>query len=592
MNLTDEEKLNIRRLVTTNSFHENSFKGAVNMGRGRRRSSIFKDHNNREEKNVTIQNTPSQDMNVFLNYVMEDICVCIERDCVITDMKKFASTFYATHFDKNKKSSKCSVIDVVIQTKAFQDMEPPEILDRILDIFQAYGLLTYNSTLLTYYILNGNKRLSWKNIKQVDVRYVIPFIKKFPNLYVEIYKIFNTDPPSNWEVSKFVMYVKYLFWYFRKAIVDTTTRYIVKDTTAIAVSVGSTNVNSDYDITLYGSNHNVFKTINAFNKKIKDLFNTQPDVVFDTNMYGVSFIKSGEDYKCESNSFSLVRNQKNLSQESFVLQNIWTVVKVTIKLIEIQKTDETLHELLLNTLHNTTNANFAMILNIAEMFANRYEPSPDLYDKIVKAIDSIDAESDEYLNYISFVNYNGLETYFTMGAFLDVVVNGQMCRTKEDLGEKVPLSIHEYYDSTIENLADLMIHYNKEKYLLRVERSLQNFYTKLSDKSSVKIAKTLNLIRQITDLQNQCKQADTLITCSNFLLMNTCMQCIREISDVYFEQLDDDLVDRGIDKFETYVVKFPTRIDLVDLTPSESLEDLKLRLSPTKIGSIEFGFVS
>jgi hypothetical protein len=344
------------------------------------------------------------------------------------------------------------------------------------------------------------------------------------------------------------------------------------------VSIGSTNIDSDYDITLYGDNHNVFKTINAFNRKITYLFNAHPDEVFDTNMYGVSFIKSGEDYQCGSNSFSLVKNQNELSQEFFVLQNIWAIIKVA-KTSEKHERDETLHELLLNTLQDTTSPKFSMILEIAENFVNKYEPSYDLYDKTVKAIEKIKADSEEYLNYISFVNYNGLETYFTMGAFIDVVVNGQMCKIESN-EEKVSMSIHGYYDSTIENLADLMVHYNKEKYVLRARLSLQRLSESLSGELMDRIQIILQYLEQISVLQSQCKRVDTLINCSKFLLMNKCMQCIREVSEIYFEGIHNDIIEKGIEKFETYVAKFPIRRDLETTQTTGSLEDLVDRLSP------------
>jgi hypothetical protein len=245
---------------------------------------------------------------------------------------------------------------------------------------------------------------------------------------------------------------------------------------------------------------------------------------------------------------------------------------------DIQKTDEGLHELLWNTLLNTSNSNFTMLLTIAEKFVNRYEPSHDIYDKIVRAIQNTDNESDEYLNYISFVNYNGLETYFTTGAFLDVVVNGQMCMNEG----KVSLTVHEYYDSIVENLADLMVHYNKEKYLLRIRASLKKLSDYVSRTSLNKINDISNTLDQISSLQNQCKRLDTLINCSKFLLMNTCIQCIRQVSEVYFDEIEDDNIDKGLEKFEKYAFKFPTRRELEGMGLPTSLEDLILRLSPTK----------
>lgn len=585
--LTEDEKQHIKQLMTT---YRSSMKvGKGDAGMGRKGSNDIDTNLDSNDQTIVISPRGKSSIALILDYVIDDCCVCVERECNITNMKKYAPTFYADFIEKKTQDDvglrrRCSVItDTVVTTKRFQDIDHTVILDRIIEIFQTAGLLRYNDVISRYYLLNGNKKLSWKNIKQLDIKYVVPFISAFPETYAEVYKIFNDSPPSGWDVSNFVMYVKYLFWYFRKAMVDTTTRSILNDTQVTAVSVGSTNVDSDYDITLYGDNHNIFKTINAFNTKLVDLFNADPDVVFDTNMYGVSFIKSGSDYQCGSNSFSLVKSLKNLSNDSVVLQNVWAIIKVVAKLNEIQKSDEGLHELLFNTLQNTNNTNFVMILQIAEMFVNRYEPSHDLYDKMVRAIETIDAESEEYLNFISFVNYNGLETYFTMGAFINVVVNGQMCKDPNALSkERVPLSIHEYYDSIVENLADLMVHYNKEKYLSRAKLGLLSLAAKLSSDSLERINSVLKSLNQIESLQNQCKRVDTLIYCSKFMLMNTCMQCIKEVSEVYFDQLDNGLVDKGLEKFETYLAKFPTRGELEGMMLTGSLNELISRLSPEK----------
>ena len=64
--------------------------------------------------------------------------------------------------------------------------------------------------------------------------------------------------------------------------------------------------------------------------------------------------------------------------------------------------------------------------------------------------------------FVSLVNYHGLETYFTRGAFIDVVVNQQMCRKMAVL-----LGRGEYIDSFVENLSELITHPHKEKYLER-----------------------------------------------------------------------------------------------------------------------------
>jgi hypothetical protein len=81
-------------------------------------------------------------------------------------------------------------------------------------------------------------------------------------------------------------------------------------------------------------------------------------------------------------------------------------------------------------------------------------------------------------NSLSFTNFFGSETYYTRGAFLDVVVNQQMLKNKN----AVQLDINSYLDSFIENVSDYLLHDFNFKYLKRADNALYNIIILNNDK--------------------------------------------------------------------------------------------------------------
>lgn len=83
-----------------------------------------------------------------------------------------------------------------------------------------------------------------------------------------------------------------LFWYLRKGVVDMLLKTVTKDTDGktsqcTALSVGSTNITSDYDVTINASCASLIK---EFNDKFKTYFGVSSMTAFDTNLYGSSVI--------------------------------------------------------------------------------------------------------------------------------------------------------------------------------------------------------------------------------------------------------------------------------------------------------------
>lgn len=497
----------------------------------------------------------SSDLTSFLSYVINDCCKCIKNECYIqytndndiVNMDTLATTFYNNFLHSKLTSSindnvQCGLVDLPKPLSTI-DFRNVDAINKVRNIFLKYKLITKSSS--KYYLLNGSKKLTWKNIKNIDSLY----IQKYKTLgyHIDIFKIF--DNQSEFNDDTFVVFLQYLFWYFRKAIVNTiiTNIFSSLSTPLLAISVGSTTIKSDYDITLYGDSNLIFNTIRTFNTSILKLFNTSSELLFDTNVYGLSFIKSGKQYICNNTNFDILKPQSSDVPAFLLTQNIWALIKLINNLNKLQDTDETLYELLEDTLTPTNNFNFSLVLDTAKTFVDKNDSNPKYYDKIVKLSEAIPHSINEYLNYTSFVNYNGLETYYTRGAFIDIVVNSQMC--KQNI---IKLSQSEYLDSTIENLADLLLHYTKTKYLTRVQNSLTNLPF---------VHNVNEYLQDIANIQLKCKSSHTLVNCSRFMLMKICVKTIKHICESYFNSLDSSIIQQGITLFNQYSQDLPTELD-------------------------------
>jgi hypothetical protein len=153
-------------------------------------------------------------------------------------------------------------------------------------------------------------------------------------------------------------------------------------------------------------------------------------------------------------------------------------------------------------------------------------------------------EDETYLisNFISFVNYNGSETYLTNGAFLDVVVNQQLCK------EGVPIILSNpvlYFTSFVENISDLMLHYHKKKYRERCENALNKLMEYYKGDIEGGILKNIrdNLF-EIRGVQENCE--NDILECRSFKLMNKCIDSVIEIFKLNSGDVNTELFDNII----------------------------------------------
>ena len=134
------------------------------------------------------------------------------------------------------------------------------------------------------------------------------------------------------KINIFIIHLKIIFWYLRKGIIDTIVGTIInKNNYSVnALSVGSTNLESDYDITLYGNSIHKGNVIKEFDKKFKEIFFENSSIVFDTNIYGKSFI----DFQKNDLSTEWTCETKEKKESIYILnessqdsQLFWALVK-------------------------------------------------------------------------------------------------------------------------------------------------------------------------------------------------------------------------------------------------------------------------
>lgn len=548
--------------------------------------------------------------NMF-SYVFTECCSCPNKECNVTSklpLETLAPAFLQKFRDSGSKwksneilSQKCNKIHVNEAAEHIDEYakDSETIITIVLSVLTRFNLITPRNRY--YYILNGHKMLSWKNLKSLDAKDSSFFYSVNKETYEEIFEYFIGESPST--VSKnhhtFATLVQLIFWYVRKLAVDTLIAPILYAKNVEGISVGSTSLTSDYDITLYGESFkSISYVIREFNEYFEKLFKNTSSIVFDTNIYGVSFINVSDNYNVETESptkerinstlsflnfddddFNFFEYRKNLkpgaiecgkkkfkfvdsNRNTVVSQHIWALIKLFLKLEVIQDNNSAMYALLYHQLEHV-HINFSKLLSVADEFINIHTPNLKMYDNSIQILkryknqnkNSAKIVSDEdFNNFISYVNFNGSETYFSRGTFLHVVVNLQMCqntfKSKFEHDERLVLTTDEYLDSFIENMADLLQHYNKKKYLDRAIDALEFLeLTKIQYNEVKKRLEQIDKLREMCDI--------SILKCSSFLLMNLCMECIVLVANECFANASDNEIEKGIEIFRNFVDKLP-----------------------------------
>ena len=389
--------------------------------------------------------------------------------------------------------------------------------------FIKYKLL-YIGDFGEYYLLN-DKELSWNNIKELNRNDTVVQNNKLLDYMSKKYK-----------TSHIVIY-KIVLWYFRKIFVNSlifdlvgyykTCKDKLNDYDLDFNSVGSIKVSSDYDITLSGNNYKYISLIiGKFSSIIERIFNNSEDFVFDTNIYGVGFSKKiskkdrldklhyGCEITCNNTQFCITKLNIKNEKKDINDQHTWALIKLLSNLqICIKKNDiyitcndkksesftnnydysynciletiiQSYNELYRNDFDLVSNIDedyVLFLLNKADKFIKKhpktygFKDTDFFYGIYANLIATADKLIDKYgiNNYISLVNYYGVETYYTRGAYLDVVVNQQTCKNTINMNS-TKVNKDGYLDSFIENCSDFILHDFKEKYKKRALSALQN----------------------------------------------------------------------------------------------------------------------
>lgn len=553
-------------------------------------------------KNINI------DFDIFFKYLFRDCCGCLDKECNIAELSDTNVNNIMKRYSGSKSESESKLLEILdAETKVECNkirVDVGDILKRVylnirgtykskialvvkfIELFKKSGLIRKNRDM--YFLLSSNMRFKWNNIKRLSTKDINDFKAERGEIFNELVNKYVIGVTLT--VEQELLMIKSLFWYFRKVVVDSIVSDIIRleSLNIKAMSVGSTKLTSDYDITLDGTYKDNSRVIRRFDRLIEILFMDDSESVFDTNIYGVSFVKDKtrdagveEDddmNKMVNEAFNKEHEQCGkfnyiLSEDKdfIISQHIWAFVKLLLRLNKIQEQDEELYGLCLGELSNNLGENLYYLSAVA--FINKYESDVNNYQMTVddgsrflgKGVD----DDSKYLvsNFISYVNYNGSETYLTNGAFLDVVVNNQMC--KKDKSNMIKLDLNSYLDSFIENLSDLITHYHKVKYLDRASDAfdkmleISGFDTKVScDISLKKIGGKLkcdnmnlgeyikSILKMIKNLQTEC--SEDILECQSFIMMYYILYCIILVFKRYAEwsNISKEELMNGIKRFE------------------------------------------
>lgn len=344
-------------------------------------------------------------------------------------------------------------------------------------------------------------------------------------------------------------------WFFRKAIVDCCIKFILTELKTLDVytdaeidsikifAVGSVKLTSDYDLTVYSSPTLSVYIIRRFGQIIQDLFNETPDIIFDTNVYGKGFVEF-KDITPEMNDHGYILGECGEKKFYYLRddpiyydsQLMWALTKF------IQGTKFALGEDIYKQVSFFYKNNLRELYTghqhldhaeyMLEYLSNKqfdYSGLLGLSDYILKS-KYTDSKILKMTDYISVTNFFGMETYYTKGAFMDVVIMNQTCKNEKLMNVK--LEIIDYLVSIIENTGFFFLHNEKDKYLLRILGSLNKIIDqtstfigsgKLSSKIPKIIKTELDLLLKKVKFFN--KDADRI--CSGVIQLEITKYCIK-----------------------------------------------------------------
>ena len=368
----------------------------------------------------------------------------------------------------------------------------------------------------------------------------------------------------NWDNIKTlksdVKEIKELFWLFRKLIVDNLLKIIITEYSIVdkryldvkIYSVGSTDITSDYDITLYSDYSNIISNIiRNFEERFIKIFGEHSSIIFDTNIYGKAYIVFNNNYNYSEIDKSKCVNQKetlyyinSLNDSKYkYTQVIWSLIKY------LRNIRESFGEQIYNKYFNflkthcknnivldITQETLIFLKNINTSYSSLIEEEEIHHDKYISENLSTLLFNNDY---ISLINFYGEETYFTRGAFLDTVVNSQMCNNYQ----AITLYEEDYIASIFENAGFYFLHNDKTKYLKRVKTSLILLSNINKDYKEIIKSTLFNNLQTVTDNNyDYCNWIDdndfNILKCEKYEMFQVLFKIIYKILETYLDKIN------------------------------------------------------
>lgn len=284
----------------------------------------------------------------------------------------------------------------------------------------------------------------------------------------------ESDPEFNWHNYKdnFSDDKKAIVYAFRTELVDELIKFIYENYPPCAGNIckfnpsGSTGpeatLNSDYDLTLAG-NYKISVIIQMFNSIFEHEFEKTSAEIFDTNLYGYSFLITKAGVKTNKLWSSVLTSDPNglqgliIDQIKSLEQDKWAYLRLkTFYEHEINRDMRSILVEVTDTVHGCDNLYTANNINTmnAKAKQNNYIKQMEQFEAQMTKTDApSDSAKNQMIDTLSNMNYFGDETYFTQGAFVHVV--GLMYFKTKTEDEKKSLFAKKYYliHSMMENLA-------------------------------------------------------------------------------------------------------------------------------------------
>jgi hypothetical protein len=314
-------------------------------------------------------------------------------------------------------------------------------------------------------------------------------------------KISNVDlkPEFNWHNYKehFGDSQKAVVYAFRTNLIDELIKFIFKhypqcaNETCKFIPSGSTGpeatLNSDYDLTLAG-NYKISVIIQMFNSIFEHEFSKTSAEIFDTNLYGYSFLINKAAIGSNPLWTPVLQSKPDglqgliIGEEKSVDQDKWAYLRIK-SFYEKEKSNGDLTNVLTAVSHSTHDKIFNAH-NINTMPVGGSTGKQENYLIQMRSFENqmvTPQTKEKMIDTLSNMNYFGDETYFTQGAFVHVV--GLMYFKTETEQNKKGLFSKKYYliHSMAENLA-YFIHafYNHHNDIIYAIKYFYRFINALS----------------------------------------------------------------------------------------------------------------